>query len=318
MRLFLLGTAGTGKTHTMQTMLQELRRLLTARGYPASFFQVGAPTGPAAFNLRFNATTIHRLIHHRDLRRPFGELRGEALAALQEAFNKTFLIVLDEVSMIGRQFMGRIDSRLCQAKASWNVTGESLGGVSCVCIGDPAQCEAITDQQIYDRKPHKATGSETSGPYVDLSNRGLTVYEEFDQVVVLSTVHRLQRAILDRSEPDPAVLASNERCDRFGEIMLRLRDMTITHEDYFWLCRLKRSARSATDRMFFADAPVLMEFRKTTATSEEKSCDHHNHARVRAFAKETQVPVIAFDAVHEGISHDDGLATDEADFPGLS
>ena len=100
LRLFLLGTAGTGKTHTVQTTLQELRRLLAERGYPASFVQVGAPTGPAAFNLRFNATTIHRLIHHRDLRRPFGELRGEMLADLQNAFTRTFLIVLDEVSMI--------------------------------------------------------------------------------------------------------------------------------------------------------------------------------------------------------------------------
>ena len=96
--------------------------------------------------------------------------------------------------------------------------------------------------------------------------------------------------------------------------MSRLRDMTLTHEDYFWLCRLKRSARSASDRMFFADAPVLMEFRRSTAASEEKNCEVHNHARVRAFAKERQVPVIAFDAVHEGVTHEDGLAADDAEF----
>ena len=117
--------------------------------------------------------------------------------------------------------------------------------------------------------------------------------------MVLSTVHRLQCQRLDRTEPDPQVVAANDRCNRYGEIMLRLRDMTLTHEDYFWLCRLKRSARSATDRMFFVDAPVLMEFRRNTAASEEKNCDVYNHARVRAFAKENQVPVVAFDAVHE-------------------
>ena len=192
MRLLLLGTAGTGKTYTVQTTLQELRRLLATRGVDASFVKVAAPTGPAAFNLRFNATTIHRLIHHRSLRKPFGRLDGPKLDALQEAFRKTFLLFLDEVSMIGRQFMGRIDSRLCQAKGSWNVTGETLGGVSCVCVGDPAQCEAITDQQMYDRKSHKETGSEAAGTKVTLSNSGLAVYEEFTQVVVLSTVHRLQ------------------------------------------------------------------------------------------------------------------------------
>ena len=30
------------------------------------------------------------------------------------------------------------------------------------------------------------------------------------------------------------------------------------------------------------------------------------------------MPVIAFDAVHEGISHDEGLAAEETDFRGLS
>ena len=50
--------------------------------------------------------------------------------------------------MIGRQGMGRIDSRCKQAKSSH----EMLGGMSMACIGDPAQCEAIFDQQIYDQK----------------------------------------------------------------------------------------------------------------------------------------------------------------------
>ena len=84
LRLLLLGTAGTGKTYTVQTTLQELRRLLAARGVAATFVKVAAPTGPAAFNLRFNATTIHRLIRHRNLRKPFEDLRDAQLAALQQ------------------------------------------------------------------------------------------------------------------------------------------------------------------------------------------------------------------------------------------
>ena len=74
---------------------------------------------------------------------------------------------------------------------------------------------------------------------------------------VLSNVHRLQTVEV----PDtPAEVASNERCVKFGDIMRRLRDMTLTHEDYFWLCKLKRSARSASETLFFKDAPILMEF----------------------------------------------------------
>ena len=68
LRLLLLGTAGSGKTRAVQTVLQELQRALAAVDLPvevdrAAFVRVGAPTGTAAFNLRFQATTIHRLIH---------------------------------------------------------------------------------------------------------------------------------------------------------------------------------------------------------------------------------------------------------------
>ena len=123
-----------------------------------------------------------------------------------------------------------------------------------------------------------------------LSNRGLAVYEEFTKVVVLSTAHRLKLQKLDRTQADPGIEAFDERCVRFREIMMRLRDMAITHEDYYWLCRLKRSRRSLTDRMFFRDAPVLMEFRRTTATSEDKNCEVFNHARVRAHARSNKCP----------------------------
>ena len=48
----------------MQTALQEMLRHLTSLSMPFDFVRVAAPTGCAAFNMHFNATTIHRLIHH--------------------------------------------------------------------------------------------------------------------------------------------------------------------------------------------------------------------------------------------------------------
>ena len=62
LHLFLLGTAGTGKTTATQTALQELQNKLTEAGLTHHFIRVAAPTGSAAFNVRFNATTVHRLI----------------------------------------------------------------------------------------------------------------------------------------------------------------------------------------------------------------------------------------------------------------
>ena len=75
-------------------------------------------------------TTIHRLIHwfHPNF---FAEISNdEHLAKLQAHFENTQMLVFDEVSMIGRKMMGRIDSRTQQAVADRNCNDESLGGMS--------------------------------------------------------------------------------------------------------------------------------------------------------------------------------------------
>ena len=216
--------------------------------------------------------------------------------------------------MIGRRFMGRINSRLTQAKAGMNPGDHTLGGVSCVCSGDPAQCDAISDQQLYDTNAHKDTVKESDAQKVQLSNTGMAVYEEFDDVVVLSKIHRLTQ--LSEATTDEQ-RAYNERCIRFAGIQLRMRDMTLTSDDYFWLCMLMRSKRSAKDRLFFKDAPVLMEFWRTTELNNEESCEHYSRRRLRALAKETKVPVIAFDAIHEGTPQDIGMSMSKKLFNAL-
>lgn len=69
LRLLLLGTAGTGKTRAVQTLMQELKRRLEARQYTGDFVVVAAPTGCAAFNIRFDASTLHRLFEMRNPRK---------------------------------------------------------------------------------------------------------------------------------------------------------------------------------------------------------------------------------------------------------
>ena len=67
LRLYLLGTAGTGKTTAVQTLLQELKRILRGSGIENEFVRVAAYTGCAAYNVRFGASTLHRLF---DMRNP--------------------------------------------------------------------------------------------------------------------------------------------------------------------------------------------------------------------------------------------------------
>ena len=190
LRMMLLGTAGTGKTRAIQTLLKKIQDALREANLPLDFVRVAAPTGTAAFNIRFNASTVHRLIHWLTPRY-FNLLKDMPLATFQEYMRHTRLIVVDEVSMVGRQMMGRIDSRLQQATPGRNPDDEALGGLSYVSVGDPAQCEALFDQQIYDLDARKipADAGETSAP--TLSNRGLDVYAQFDDVIILTKCHRL-------------------------------------------------------------------------------------------------------------------------------
>ena len=190
MRMLLLGTAGSGKTRAVETFLQELQQVLQDKGMPLTFVRVAAPTGSAAFNIKFNATTMHRLIHW-TTPGSFNDLKPEALARFQAAMEHTLMLVFDEISMVGRQMMGRVDARLQQASGGCvDYEDKLLGGLSLVAVGDPAQCEAIFDQQIYDTTPHKASSSGSRASI--LSNRGLHVYSSFDCVIVLTCCHRLR------------------------------------------------------------------------------------------------------------------------------
>ena len=116
----------------------------------------------------------------------------------------------------------------------------------------------------------------------------------------------------------PSDHAYNARSDRFLQILHRIRDLAVTAEDYFWLCNLKKSKRTLQEREAFKKAPVLMDYRRATARNPEDNCEYHNRMLCRALAREQKQPVIAFDAIHEGIGQLEGLAMDEAHFNGLS
>ena len=96
-----------------------------------------------------------------------------------------------------------------------------------------------------------------------------------------------------------------------------LRNAALTHDDYLLLCRLKRCHASASRRASFANAPVLMEFRRTTEQNEEHNCEHYNRQRLRVMANIIGVPVFAFDALHDGKPHADAMHIDDGSFAGL-
>jgi hypothetical protein len=211
--------------------------------------------------------------------------------------------------------MGRIDSRLRQAKPGGEHPDRPcLGGVSCVAVGDPAQCEPIRDQQLYDVAPHRKTATDQDLAAVRLSNAGLEVYRTFEDVVILTTCHRLARIDDPRT---PADHEFNERAERFVHVLRRLRDLEWTAEDYFWLCQRKVGRLSFQERARFADAPVLLDYRKSTEDNPDNNCDEYNRGYLRKTARALGVPVIRFAARHEGMSDREAAELTPDEFNGL-
>ena len=306
LRLLLLGTAGTGKTFAVQTLLQLLHTRLQELHLPQSTVRVAAPTGAAAFNMRWD-----RLIHW--FRPPhFADLRfgSDALLRFQQSLEHTQLLVFDEVSMIGRQMMGRIDRRLRQSKTGRDTGSDVLGGL---CARQSLTNRSMTSCLVF-----LATMTLESMLRAGCQTTGLEVYSSFEMVVILQTPQRIRTHVQTNRALTQAEKDYNDEAVRFLRILHRLRDLSWTVEDYYWLCKRKRSQVSLGERLRFKHAPVLMDFRRTTETNPEHNCDFFNRMRLRRLAQETQTSVARFVAVHGGIDQREGLRLDSSVFSGLS
>ena len=61
-----------------------------------------------------------------------------------------------------------------------------------------------------------------------------------------------------------------------------------------------------------------MDYRRSTAQNPEDNCEYYNRMLCRSLAQERKQPVVAFDAVHEGVNQAQGLALEESQFNGLA
>ena len=118
---------------------------------------------------------------------------------------------------------------------------------------------------------------------MQLSNTGLDIYQSIDKVVILNAVHRVHQIDNPQTEEEHDY---NARAERFMEVLHRVRDLTLTEQDYFWLCGQKRSRKSLTEINRFKDAPMLMDYRRQTEANAEENCTQYNLMHHRLFARE--------------------------------
>jgi len=186
LHLLLLGTAGTGKTTTLKALLQGWRSIGFGETIVAAF------TGVAASNVGMGARTLHDLFKLSKTNPTSGELlplAGEDLDSFKELLHNTRVLVIDEVSMVSRQVLAHVNTRLQEWRREAGLPGADLpfGGIGVILAGDFGQLPPVKVAPTFTLlNPSTVHGARESFTL----NLGLRLFRSFETVVRLRRIHR--------------------------------------------------------------------------------------------------------------------------------
>ena len=236
LRSWLGGSAGSGKSTALKTCVQHIRALFYREDVNATV-ELTAYTGVAAFNIGFGARTACSSFNIAPNATWKSELVGDACRKLEEQWQNVELLIVDEVSFIGRAFFARMHFRLQQARRGIFTDGSdelglhTFGSMSIILVGDFGQLEPIEDWSLCDPD----TPDWYSCPK---SLKHLRKHGHMGKVLVDSFMYQTkygsEQNIL---EPEAIML---HRIHRSGDDMewtkscLRLRDFECTKDDWKW------------------------------------------------------------------------------------
>ena len=160
LRLILTGMAGTGKSRTVRAFVKGRRGVLRKgkpRATDASVKRcciLAAPTGCASFQMRFGATTVHRAFGVRvGYCGPWKNTKADGYRKVYEALKLAKLAVIDEFSMVGRQFFGkilyRVENMMGKDTAALRCPTDTMAAMDVVLSGHPAQAGPIADDRFW-------------------------------------------------------------------------------------------------------------------------------------------------------------------------
>ena len=248
--VLLLGTAGTGKT----TTLQGANNLLEQDGLEGRIVRC-AYTGVAASNMGAGGRTLVSLF--RLSKRAFGggleALSAEDMIAMEEDLKGMCLLEIDEVSMVEKLVLAHVHQRLqqwrlevfhehhCRSKRAC-ICGARLpfGGIKLVLAGDFGQLPPVAvppERTLLNSNP------KTAGQGRQDVNLGLRLFQQIRVVFRLRRIHR---------QVGQSV---------YKESLLRLRDAAHTKEDVqLWkthdLTNLSSCTLSVEERKLFESQSV--------------------------------------------------------------
>ena len=219
--VLLLGTAGTGKTTTVQAANQELE----AHGLEGRIVRA-ACTGVAASNMGSGARTIVSLFRLKISRLgsgPLEPLSEEEMESMATELGNMAVLEIDELSMIEKLVLAQVHLRLqqwrfdcyhpqCCDRSSPCRCGARLpfGGIKVILAGDFGQLPpvAVKDEKTLLHGSVQATGRDSMEV-----NLGSRLFRAITNVFRLRRIHRQAGA------------------SQFKESLLRLRDAAHTKED---------------------------------------------------------------------------------------
>ena len=247
LRSWLGGSAGSGKSTTLKTVLQHIR-LLFQRECVDATVELTAYTGVAAFNIGFGAKTACSSFKIFPKAAWKTELTGEAQRELEEQWQGVVLLIVDEISFIGRAFFARMHFRLQQAMrryfaaAGLDPNDYTFGDLSVILVGDFGQLEPIEDWSMCDTETTYNTCPKSMRGLWRHAEQGKRLLAIFDEAIMLKMIHR--------SKDD---LWWTESC-------LRLRDFTCTWDDYSWWREhdLDRGHLNAEQKTYFENEAVWL------------------------------------------------------------
>ena len=152
--LHILGSAGTGKSYLLRTLIAVTRYILeksyTSINSEQPTVQIGAPTNNSAFQIL--GQTLHSLFGfgfggEDDSNNTYTNVNGEIAKDLPWKFFNTRLLFLDEVSMVGSNMFSKISLRLQEIVnlfPGWK--SKSFGGLDMVVLGDFFQLPPVLDR----------------------------------------------------------------------------------------------------------------------------------------------------------------------------
>ena len=177
---------------------------------------------------------------------------GERFRKMKARLMQAQLFVMDEMSMIGRQMMEKIEFRIQDTLKGPMPRGSEpvyLGGRGAVLAGDPKQAPPLGDEPLCrlgaykaraqnkprgaDKTPSNAWNTST------LTANGMFVRDSFQDAVLLRQVHRFE----DENANVPGARREDYKQDaqRFLDVTRGMADCTWSMDDHAWLSRRNRA-----------------------------------------------------------------------------